>query len=220
MIYDKLSGSAGPVDAALERAAVELAGGGDANAIKQRAYEEIRAQVIAQADQLAGVPAGSVRGNAGDGGEGRNEAGGVPVSAGDSAEVAAAKARLKARVDKLGDPGRMGSGLGGLQPLFEDWTRADFEDLLLVAPEAAAPIPPRPRLIPRPWASRSVDSPAATARCSLTHLPECLTYGAGFRTFRMAMRFCSQLPGLTRTLATRAGWALQMRRAIRSGFDR
>lgn len=117
-IYDKLSESAGPVNTALEQAAVELAKGGDVNAIKQRAYQDIRAHVIARADQLAGV--GPPDGRPVEaGGAGRSsEAGGGESSASLQARelkpgdaFRGATRRGGGKLDSL--PGRPGPGRGG-----------------------------------------------------------------------------------------------------------
>jgi hypothetical protein len=74
-LYDKLSTRSGPIATALDRAAQAIADGENANDVKQRTYKEIRSSLRSQADQLAGVLKGSVRGVEGLGSEGALQAG-------------------------------------------------------------------------------------------------------------------------------------------------
>ena len=64
-IYDKLRDLTGPVNDILNKAAQELDGGENANAVKQRAYESIRAEVQRQADKFSGVYRGNDSGPSG-----------------------------------------------------------------------------------------------------------------------------------------------------------
>jgi hypothetical protein len=74
-IYDKLSASAGPINDILDRAAGELAQGGNSHAVKQRAYEEIRSHLLAQAKALTGRGEGAAERAPGLRGEGPDQAG-------------------------------------------------------------------------------------------------------------------------------------------------
>jgi hypothetical protein len=134
-LYDKLSSMAGPIDGILDRSAQKIANGENANDAKQQAYREIRAHVLAQADQLAGVPAGDAGGDPGHGGKRPHQ--GEPVRvpsaqevAGEAAlpsEVDAASARLKARFK------RFTKDESGEQADPEDWSAQDWRDLVTVA---------------------------------------------------------------------------------------
>ncbi len=75
-LYQKLSTTAGPVNDALDVAAAGLATGEDSAKVKERAYGQIKQELLGQAARLTGTGQGTVERPQGDGGGGTGEAGG------------------------------------------------------------------------------------------------------------------------------------------------
>lgn len=125
-VYHKLSGKSGPVSDAVRNGARELAEGGNANAVKQRTYEAVRAVISRTlSGEKEGVSGGFPPGSEGGGGEAG--AGQHDLFAGEVKQAEPEK--------KPAPPLTLGSGLGALEPFL----RESIEDTkALIAQRAAA----------------------------------------------------------------------------------